>query len=200
MDAPGRARLPERLPERLGVAWVVSAGVCAAVVGLASPSLLLRSAAKEAAVEAVSHGVLVFAAASWVLVRIRGGRGALWIAAACLVIFLEEVDWGAHLGFPGLGAALGLSNLHNSLGGASYLLFALPWVWLYGRALRGASRPDWIPPRADGVAFGLIVAVAAVSVATELQWQRALDELSELMLYGLIVISGLRGGAPEPRL
>jgi hypothetical protein len=52
------------------------------------------------------------------------------MAAFLALLLAEELDWGAVLGWPALGlrieAVLGHRNLHNSLRGASYLLFALP--------------------------------------------------------------------------
>ena len=47
------------------------------------------------------------------------------------------------------------------------------------------------------MAFGLVVTVALGSLATSSAWERALDELSELMLYALLCVGGLRPSRPE---
>lgn len=157
-----------------------------------APQWLLSVSAKEGAVEAGAQVVLLVAALSWALIRTRQGRGAAGVALGCAVVLAEELDWGAQLGFTGLVGVLGAPNLHNGLGGGSYLLFAVPWALLYGAALRGVTTPAWVPPRLDGVAFGLVVLTAGISLLLPTAWERALDELSELMLYVLLAVGGTR--------
>lgn len=171
---------------------MLALGGLAGVLAWLAPHVLLELCAKEAAAEAVGQAILLVAALGWGLIRGRDGTGALWVAAACAVILAEELDWGAQFGFTALVDLVGVPNLHNGLGGASYLLFAAPWVLLYAAALRGVSRPTWVPPRLDGVAFGLVVLTAGISVVLPNVWEQALDELSELMLYVLLAVGGTR--------
>ena len=178
-------------------AWVLAVGAAAGVAALVDPAWLLHVLSKEGPAEVASHTVLLIAALVWARVRTREGSGAWLIVAACLLVLAEELDWGAQLGFSGFVNVFGVHNLHNGLGGASYLLFAVPWVWLYAMALRGAQRPRWIPPRGDGLAFGLVGLVALASLGMSGAWERALDELSELMLYTLLVVGGVRPAKPD---
>ncbi|MCR9160202.1 MAG: hypothetical protein ACE37F_37230 [Nannocystaceae bacterium] len=180
-----------------GLAWVGVVAVASAVAAATVPSWLLGVAEKEGPVEAASAVVLLAAALGWGVVRTREGRGAAWVAAACAVVLAEELDWGAQLGLPWFAESFGVHNLHNGLGGASYLLFALPWVALFGAALWGRARPRWLPPRPDGYAFAAVAAVAAVSLALPTAWEQALDELSELLLYVLLAVGGLRRSRAE---
>lgn len=153
------------------------------------PDWLLEVCAKEGAAEAAGQVVLLVAVAGWAVIRTRQGAGAGWVALGCAVVLAEELDWGAQLG---AHALVGVHNLHNGLGGASYLLFAVPWVVLYGVALRGVTTPAWVPPRLDGVAFGIVGLTAGVSLLVPSAWEQALDELSELMLYALLAVGGTR--------
>lgn len=164
----------------------------AGVTAWLHPAWLLDVCAKEGAAEASSQTVLLVAVAGWALVRTRQGAAAGWVALGCAVVLAEELDWGAQLGFTALVELMGVPNLHNGLGGASYLIFAVPWVVLYAAALRGVESPRWVPPRLDGVAFGLVVLTAGISLFVPSAWERALDELSELMLYVLLAVGGTR--------
>ena len=183
---------PTRPRAWLGLATVSVVALACGVAAAVSPQWLLRMAAKEGPAEAASQVVLLGAALAWALVRTREGRGAGWIAAACAVVLAEELDWGAQLGVGGFTDVFGVENLHNSLGGASYVLFALPWLYLFGAALLGKTKPRWIPPRPDAFAFVLAVAVAAASLVLPSAWEQALDELSELLLYVLLAVGALR--------
>lgn len=187
---------PARLRAWVGLASVSAVALACGVAALASPTWLLRMAAKEGPVEAASHVVLLAAAFGWATVRTREGRGAGWIAAACAVVLGEELDWGAQLGVSVFADTFGVHNLHNSLGGASYVFFALPWVCLFGAALLGRTKPRWIPPRLDAFAFAIVLAVAALSLGLPSAWEQALDELSELLLYVLLAVGGMRPTAP----
>lgn len=157
-----------------------------------APQWLLGVCAKEGAIEAVAQVLLLVATLSWATMQAQKGAGARWVALGCAVVLAEELDWGAQLGFTGLVDVLGVANLHNGLGGASYLLFAVPWAVLYGAALRGVATPAWVPPRLDGVAFALVVLTAGISLLVSSAWEQALDELSELMLYVLLLVGGTR--------
>ncbi len=176
----------------LGLAGVVALASLAGLTAWLAPDWLLEVCAKEGAAEASGQTLLLVATAGWALLRTRLGGGAGWVALACAVILAEELDWGAQLGFTALVERVGIPNLHNGLGGASYLLFAAPWVLLYGAALRRVEAPAWVPPRLDGVAFGLVAITAALSLLQPPAWERALDELSELMLYALLAVGGTR--------
>ncbi|MEM6293722.1 MAG: hypothetical protein AAGA54_20780 [Myxococcota bacterium] len=178
----------------LGLAWVIACVVAFAALALVDAPRWLALAAKEGALERSSHALLGVATLAW-LARARQAprRVPLVLAGFCLVVLAEELDWGAHLGWStiaaGLRAGVGDTNLHNLLGGASYLIFAVPPMLFYGSALRGAGAHR--PARADAVAFALIAATAAASLGAPPSWESSLDELSELMLYGLIACSGL---------
>lgn len=176
--------------------WVSAVAAACGVAAASFPWWLLRMCAKEGPIEAAGEVVLLAAALGWALVRTREGRGAGGIAAACCVVLAEELDWGAQLGVPLFVDTFGAHNLHNGLEGATYVLFALPWVVLFGAALRGKTKPRWVPPRPDAFAFAIVVAVAALSLGLPSAWEQALDELSELLLYVLLAVSGLRSTAP----
>jgi hypothetical protein len=180
----GKPAQPRASQPTLGLAAVLALVASCGVAAVLAPAWLLEVSAKEGMVEVVSQAILLVAAAGWAVVRGRESRRALLIALACLVVLGEELDWG--LRGPGSG------NLHNSVGGASYLLFALPWVWLYGASLGLLPRARWVPPRPDGIAFAVVVAVAGSSLVMSSAWEQAVDELSELMLYVLLAVGGLR--------
>ncbi len=183
---------PTPLRAWVGLASVSALALACGVAALATPPWLLHMAAKEGPVEVASHVVLLAAALGWASIRTREGRGAAWVGAGCAVVLAEELDWGAQLGVSLFADTFGVHNLHNSLGGASYLFFALPWACLFGAALLGKTTPQWIPPRPDAFAFAVVLAVAAASLMLPSAWEQALDELSELLLYVLLAVGGMR--------
>ncbi len=192
MTAHARTRMS------LGLAWVFACVAAFGMLALVDAPRWLALAAKEGTLERSSHALLGVASLAW-LARARTPPRSvpLLVAAFCVLVLGEELDWGAQLGVHaianGLQARVGDTNLHNLLGGASYLLFAVPPVVLYGSALAG--RGPHRPPSADALAFALIAATAAASLGVSPSWESSLDELSELMLYGLIACTGLQPDA-----
>ncbi|MEM6994831.1 MAG: hypothetical protein AAF721_30230, partial [Myxococcota bacterium] len=108
------------------------------------PRATATLAAKEGPLEHVSHAVLALAVAAAAFRAATGGeRGAggrwphvgvtLWL----FVVLGEELDWGRVYGVDALATPLaslvGRPDLHNAWSGASYLLFAIPVVWLAWR-------------------------------------------------------------------
>lgn len=166
------------------------------LLAVAAPASLRWVAAKEGPLELLSHAVLL---AGVVVYLVRARRAPRWIplliALWAGVVLGEELDWGAVLG---VGPASEGANLHNAWGGASYLLFALPWLLLYSAAL---APPSWglpkrwsgqLPPRDHAGAFVLIAVVAAATVSPGLaDWESSLDEVGETLLYALLLASGL---------
>lgn len=183
---------PARPQAWVGLMWVSAVALACGIAAVLAPQWLLRMCTKEGPAEAAGQVILLGAALGWAVVRTREGRGAAWIAAGCAVVLAEELDWGMQLGVPLFAEFFGVHNLHNSLHGATYILFALPWVYLFGAALLGKTKPRWIPPRPDAFAFAIVVCVAGVSLALPSIWEQALDELSELLLYVLLAVSGMR--------
>lgn len=166
-----------------------------AVAALA-PEWLHSFAAKEGPLELGSHALLLAAVIAY-LVRAR--RAPRWlplgVALAAAVVLGEELDWGGVLGLRGES---GVPNIHNAWSGASYLLFAVPWVLLYGAAF---TPEHWelrrrcgehLPPRDHAGAFVLIAVVGAATVSPGLgAWEAVLDEVTETLLYALVLASGL---------
>ncbi len=200
-----------RAREYAGLTWVVGLGTLVAVGITAFPERSLDLAAKEGTVEQWSHAVLLVAVVAWAS-RIREPpRGlAVGITLAIGVVGLEEIDWGAQWGVSGVAdllvAAVGQPNLHNLGGGASYLLFAGPWLLLYALATRWGRLRRWaarwephLPARTDAMAFGVLVLISGSSVLLPAHWEAALDELTELGLYGLIALGARRGSEPRTR-
>ncbi len=176
---------------------VLATAGLAGVAAWWAPHWLLVVCSKEGLAEVVAQVFLLVAVLGWAWIRTRDGAGAGWVALAGAVVLAEELDWGAQLGWTAVVELVGTPNLHNAFGGASYLVFAVPWVVLYGAALRGVASPAWVPPRLDGVAFGLVVLTAGLSLLVSNAWEQALDELSELMLYVLMAASGTRSARLE---
>lgn len=176
--------------------WALAVIVLYALIGVASlsaPEAVLRAAAKEGAIEQVSHALLVVAIAVWSSrVRIRPRWPAVAIAVVLAVVLGEEFDWGALDG----GTSPGGANLHTAWSGAAYVLFAAPWLAWYAlpfapagfRARVGSHAPG----RDESLAAAIVAVVALVSSLAPIEWERALDEIDETILYILVLASGLR--------
>lgn len=200
MDAFAKAALGffrHRISGAVALVLFVSMGVAAYDTPLA-----FRWLAKEGPVEQVSHLVLVVGVGLWLAVyrRARSRRGFPLVAAAFLaLLFLEETDWGAELGFVALSGSIrdlvGASNLHNSWGGHSYVLFALPIFLWFGatllperwRAPTLSRIAPYIPSRDARRAFWLVLAFAALTAP----WEEHVQELSELLIYALLATPAL---------
>lgn len=185
--------LARRWPRALAV-LAADAGLLALV--LAAPALALRLLAKEGPLEHASHLVLLLAVVAWggVAARTRGWARlrAAGLAGFLVFVLAEEVDWGAVYGAPRLGAGLagafGHRNMHNALGGASYLLFAAPLALHFAAPAR--LHGPLAPLRDERVAF---LAIAASFIAWNLgAWERQAQELLEAALYALLLACGLR--------
>jgi hypothetical protein len=184
------------LPRTLAVA-VASAVMIA--VAASSPPTALALLAKEGPIEHASHVALAAAAIVWAQAAIgRTGREralAAAFAGFCALVLAEEIDWGAVYGWPALGerlaAVFGHRNMHNAGRGSSYLLFALPLVAYFLAPGTGLWRGRLAPVRDERCAFALI---AALFFAGNLSasWERAAQELLELLLYALLLAVGWR--------
>lgn len=187
------------MPRTLAVA-VVSA--VALAVAIAAPGPTLALLAKEGPIEHASHVALATAALVWALAAARreGGERAVAAVAAgfCVLVLAEEIDWGAVYGWPALGerlaAVFGHRNMHNAARGGSYLLFALP-LCLYFLAPGTGLRPGPLAPaRDERSAFALIGALFFAGNLSA-QYERAAQELLELLLYGLLAAVAWRVAA-----
>jgi hypothetical protein len=106
------------------------------VVGLAAalaPEALLATAAKEGAIEQLSHVVLALAIVAWASrARVRPRWPAVTAASLLAITLAEELDWGADFGLTSIASLLdelvGAPNLHNAAHGSAYVLFAVPWA------------------------------------------------------------------------
>lgn len=172
--------------------------VVAAVVGLwggfaiaavRAPATTAVWCAKEGALELVSELVLVAIAIAWAsrLARSSRARGlGATMLAFTLAVLGEELDWGT-------GA-----NVHNVLGGHSYLLFAIvPAV----AAIVGCVRPHAAtvgPSRAEGIALVVAALPSVLSTAIAPGWASALDEVGELAIYLVLAVWAVRVAA-RPR-
>jgi len=193
-------------------AWLVLGGtLCVVGLGLLFPDGLGPFLAKEGAIEHLSHGVLAVGIVAWGASAARHRR----VPPACLALFLllvlaEELDWGLVYGWPA-GASVvravgGDRNLHNLLGGHSYVLFALPLVALYGCALLPEARrrvPErWfgrtLPPKGDAWAFFVLCPIAVLLPEALESRAAMMDEVFETGLYVLVLVTGIRGLATPP--
>lgn len=184
------------LPRTVAVA--VASAVALGVTAISSATSLALLA-KEGPVEHASHVVLASAALSWARAAMRREGGERALAAAlsgfAALVLAEEIDWGAVYGWPPLGerlaAVFGVRNMHNAARGGSYLLFALPWC-LYFLAPGTALRPGPLAPiRDERCAFALIGALFFVGNLSA-QYERAAQELLELLLYALLLAVAVR--------
>lgn len=187
------------LPRTLAVAVASAASIVAAAT---SPDTTLALLAKEGPVEHASHLALATATLAWALAAARreGGERALaaTLAGFCALVLAEEIDWGAVYGWPALGerlaAVFGHRNMHNAARGGSYLLFALPLA-LYFLAPGTGLRPGPLAPlRDERWAFALIAALFLLGNQSA-RWERAAQELLELLLYMLLLGVGWRVAA-----
>jgi len=175
------------------------AGFAVAVVAV--PEVTARWTAKEATLEHISHAVLVVAVTSWVVLarkqppRSIVRRVAFAVAAWCLFVLGEEVQWGAvyevDLVAAPLADVVGRPDLHNAWSGASYLLFGLPVAAL---AALGWRRPaGWaLLDRGDGAALMVVMGASLLGTLLFPAVEAQLDEVSELMLYSVLVWSAVR--------
>jgi len=166
-------------------------------LAIAAPDALLGFAAKEGPLEQGSHVVLAAAVVAW-LVRVRQPPrwAPLVLALALAVVLAEETDWGALVADNALTSAFarltGRPRLHAD---ASYLLFAIPWLaWL-----AASLAPTWrmrLGPHAasrdEVVAAGLVAVATLGSVLLPIEWERALEEISETIFYALLFASAVR--------
>ncbi|MCY1053964.1 hypothetical protein [Nannocystis sp. SCPEA4] len=182
------------LPRTIAVLTVAAVAVVAALV---SPATTLAVLAKEGPAEHASHAVLAAAVVAWTLAGRAASRRAVPLAMAgfLALVLAEEVDWGAVYGWPALGermaAAFGHRNMHNAGRGSSYLLFALPLVAYYMVPGTGRWLGRTTPNRDERWAFA---AVAGLFIAGNMvpAWERAAQELLELLLYALLLATGVR--------
>ena len=192
-----------------------------AMAAVLMPDATGQWTAKEGPVEHVSHGVLLLAVLAWsartveVLRKPGGGdphaQGtangvwlplgvALWMA----VVLAEELDWGAVYGFNGLAGQLsrvaGRPDLHNAWSGASYLVFCIPVLVLAGLGLVGTkqgAQPNGVAlDRSDAAALIVVMAVSFVGTLAWSAVEAQLDEVAELVLYGVLFWIAAR---PRPR-
>jgi hypothetical protein len=175
-----------------------------AVVGLGiaiAPEALLAAAAKEGAIEQVSHVVLALGIVAWATrARLRPRWPAVTAAALLAITLAEELDWGAELGLAAIASALddrvGAPNLHNAAHGAAYALFAVPWAlwaalpWAPER-WRAAVEPH-VPSRATSRALGIVALASGLALLAAQPWERALDEVNEAILYMALLGAALR--------
>ncbi|WAS97440.1 hypothetical protein [Nannocystis punicea] len=182
------------LPRTLMVVAIAAAAVVSA---LASPDATREVLAKEGPAEHASHAVLAAAVVAWALAGRSAGRRAVPLAMAgfLALVLVEEIDWGSVYGWTAAGervaAVFGHRNMHNAARGSSYLLFALPLVGYYLAPGTGRWLGRLAPLRDERWAFA---AVAALFVAGNMSaaWERAAQELLELLLYALLLATGLR--------
>lgn len=195
-------------------AVVIAGWLLFALAAIVAPETVRDGCRKEGFVEELSHGLLIVALLLWIAGVVRGPRRGSMAAGALFVAVLlgEEVDWGAVWGLQGaLRAITGELNLHNAWAGTSYLLFALPLLWLYGPALfAGAdggstsARFGGRGPSADEAqAFVLVALGAALAPFIGQAWEPELDEFAELLLYVVLLstaarIAGLIDTRSEP--
>lgn len=180
---------------------MLSVATAATVLAWTDPETAQAWLAKEGPAEHASHAVLAAAAVAWAVAGRSARARALTLAmAAFLVLVLaEEIDWGAVYGWPNVGeqiaAVFGHRNMHNAARGASYQLFALPLVGYYmspgtgwwGRPWWGRSQPT-VDERAAFAAIAGLFLLGNMSAA----WERAAQELLELLLYALLLATGVR--------
>lgn len=175
---------------------VVLAGVLA-FVGLASlrPSAAASLAEKEGALEHLSHVLLALASIAWAVAAARAQdsikreRATLvGLSLLCVLLLGEELDWGGVYGWNSRGG-----NLHNAWGGASYLLFALPPLYLVGVVgwRRGHGRGR-LPRRTDAIGLGILATVSFVGTLGWPRWEAVLDEVGETVFYVGLVWMALR--------
>lgn len=171
----------------------------AVVLALASPATALEWAAKEGPAEHASHAVLAAAVLAWASAGRRGERALTLAMAGFLALVLaEEVDWGSVYGWPALGqrvaAVFGHRNMHNAAHGSSYQLFALPLVGYYMVLGTGRWSARWRRLTATRDERWAFVAVAGLFIAGNMSaaWERAAQEVLELLLYALLLATGLR--------
>jgi hypothetical protein len=169
-------------------ALVIGVYAAAAVAAVIAPEHALRVAAKEGLLEALSHAVLLVGIVAWA-VRARIAPRAVPILAAVVlaVVLAEELDWGGLFGVTLVAEVTGLENFHNSWGGASYLLFAVPFAVFFALPFTRLARHG--PDRGHTFAFAVVMIVAAASALADPVWERALDELNETLAYGLAATS-----------
>ena len=143
-----------------GPAIAIGVYALAAVVAAVAPASALQIAEKEGLLEHLSHAVLLVGIVAW-MIRARTPPRAVAIAVAVTltVVLAEELDWGGLFGATAVADVTGLPNFHNSWGGASYLVFAVPFAAFFALPLTRFA--DHGPSRGHSLAFA-VVAVAAV--------------------------------------
>lgn len=165
-----------------------------AAAALGGGDTLRRWCAKEGPVEWISVVVLGAAALAWsaalVLDRRAARRFQPWAAVMlgfCVVVLVEELDWGALLGVDGLAAALqegvGHRNLHNFAGGHGYVIFGLVPAAAVMAGLVWPRRGGAGPSRIDAAALVVAAVPSVVSTWWWRSWAGELDEFAELALY-----------------
>ncbi|HEY8379818.1 MAG TPA: hypothetical protein VIK91_25180 [Nannocystis sp.] len=178
---------------------VIGGAAAGTVLALLRPEAARALLAKEGPVEHASHAVLAAAIVAWGLAgRERGARALPLVMAAFLALVLaEEVDWGAVYGMTAIGERVagwfGHRNMHNAVHGTSYLLFALPLVGYYLSPGTGSRLGARGPTRDERAAFAAIAGLFLVGNMFA-AWEREAQELLELLLYALLLGTGVRLG------
>jgi len=191
---------------------VASGWVCLAIAIVLAPERVREVCAKEGACELVSHLVLAIATLGWIAAALRARQRARpWalalVAAACVVVLGEELDWGGVLGLRAVADPLersfGAANVHNAARGHSYLVFALAAPVLAAVALGHGAWAErwrarlgpWAPRASDGAAALLVIAVALATAIVQPSWDAEVDEVAELLGYAIVAALALRGHA-----
>lgn len=180
------------------VAATVGLWIGFAIAAVRAPETTAAWCAKEGPVEHVSAAVLLVIAIAWgVRLSMRRGRhaeprghdnrSARTIAVVMLgfvvLVLGEELDWGVG------------TNVHNLVGGHSYLLFAIvPAAVACVGCVRPHAGGDG-PSRDEGIAL-VIAALPSVASTVALRvWASELDELGELAVYLVLCAWAVRVAA-----
>lgn len=191
------------------LAFVASAWVILAIAIATAPDHVRTICAKEGPCEIVSHVVLGAAIVGFGAAAVQARPPArAWalalVAIACTVVLGEELDWGAVLGVrllaDPLERGLGSANVHNAARGHSYVLFAIAAPVVAMVALgRGAWAERWrarlgrcAPSKDDGVAVLVVLGVALGVAILAPRWDAVVDEVAELLGYGILLARCMR--------
>ncbi len=194
---------------------MVVAHLIVALAAVAWPATMRWLAAKEGPLEHLSHLVVAAAGTGFFRVGIRAaarGRAiALGMACFCGIVLGEELGWGSVLGVEVVADAVraisGRSDFHNAWSGASYLLFAVPVVALFGPVLLASvgirGEEVWVhrwqealgdvaPAPDHALALACLGVASLTGTLAVPDWESELDEITELLLYAVLAVLAWR--------
>lgn len=203
MTAPSLCRRTLREPLTVAVLLVVGASLVLRIVWPEAVASVHND--KEGGLEHVSHLVLLLTVPAWALASQRLANaprvlaGAL--AAYCLLLLVEEIDWGQvygiDLGYRWLEGIYGRAALHHNQARPATMFhdrlmwFAAPAI-LWAIASQSARARAWLEPALPSPELGLTFLLALGAYGFTDLLSAGIHNAYQVLAYLVLLTAGLR--------